>query len=178
VLAARDKSGSRSPRSPPRSARTARHANGARGAIDSQPLEAPNISCILDRSQCCTGGQAEDLNLAEPVYVFKVALAARKDIWRRIAAPPNPTLDDLHEAIYAAFDRYDEHMYSFFFPARPMTSLRKIYDSPEYAHPYNAESPDGSGDERIPSAAKARLQSLGLKPKQRFSYLFDFGDSW
>jgi hypothetical protein len=116
--------------------------------------------------------------MAGPVYIFKVALAGTKDIWRRIAIRPNQTLDDLHEAIYAAFDRYDEHMYSFFFPARPTTNLRKIHDSPEYTHPYNAESSDQFKEERTPSAAKARLQSLGLKPKQRFYYLFDFGDSW
>jgi hypothetical protein len=116
--------------------------------------------------------------MAETVYVFKVALAGTKDIWRRIAVRPSQTLDDLHEAIYAAFDRWDEHMYSFFFPARPTTNLRKIYDSPEYTHPYNAENPDPFHGERIPNAAKTRLNSLGLAPKQRFYYLFDFGDSW
>ncbi len=116
--------------------------------------------------------------MAEPVYIFKVALAGAKDVWRRIAVRPSQTLDHLHEAIYAAFDRYDEHVYSFFFPARPTTNLRNIYDSPEYTHPFNAENQDPFNDKRIPSAAKTRLNSLSLVPKQRFYYLFDFGDSW
>lgn len=116
--------------------------------------------------------------MAESVYVFKVALAGAKRIWRRIAILPIQTLDDLHEAIFAAFGRDDEHLYSFFFPARPTTSLRKIYDAPQYTHPENAEDAGPFGDELIPSAAKAKLKSLGFAPKQRFYYLFDFGDSW
>jgi hypothetical protein len=116
--------------------------------------------------------------MAEPVYVFKVAMAGAKGIWRRIAMLPTQTLDDLHEAIYHAFDRDGEHLYSFFFPARPTTSLRKIYDSPQYTHPENAKDAGPFGDEPIPSAAKAKLKALGLVPRQRFYYLFDFGDSW
>ena len=54
--------------------------------------------------------------MPESVYVFKVALSGSKRIWRRIAMRPAQTLDDLHEAIFTAFDRYDEHLYSFFFP--------------------------------------------------------------
>jgi len=54
--------------------------------------------------------------MAKPVYVLKVALCGSKGIWRRIAMLPAQTLDDLHEAIFTAFDRYDEHLYSFFFP--------------------------------------------------------------
>jgi len=34
------------------------------------------------------------------LYVFKVALAGQKSIWRRIAIPSDQTLDDLHEAIF------------------------------------------------------------------------------
>jgi len=116
--------------------------------------------------------------MAESIYVLKVALAPSKRLWRRIGILPNQTLNDLHEAIYAAFDRDDEHLYSFYLPSRPTTSLRKIYDAPEYTHPENAKDAGPFGDDKIPSAAKAKLKSLGLVPKQRFYYLFDFGDSW
>jgi len=116
--------------------------------------------------------------MTKSAYILKVALSGAKGIWRRIAVLPNQTLDDLHEAIYGAFDRDDEHLYSFFFPERPTTSLRKIYDSPEFTHPYNAEDPGPFGDEKVPDAAKAKMKSLGLVAKQRFYYLFDFGDSW
>ena len=58
-----------------------------------------------------------DGKMPQPIFIFKVALAGRKSIWRKIAMRGNQTLDDLHEAIFDAFDRYDEHLYSFYFPA-------------------------------------------------------------
>ena len=116
--------------------------------------------------------------MAEGVYILKVALCGAKGIWRRIAVVPTQTLDDLHEAIYAAFDRDDEHLYSFYFPERPTASLRKIYDSPQFTHPVAAADPGFLGDDKIPNAAKTKLKSLGLVPKRRFYYLFDFGDDW
>jgi len=116
--------------------------------------------------------------MPESVYVFKVALSGSKRIWRRIAVRPTQTLDDLHEAIFTAFDRYDEHLYSFYFPERPTTSLRAIYDSPQYAHPYDAENPSPFADEPVENAAKTKLSALGLVPKRKFVYLFDFGDEW
>ena len=48
-----------------------------------------------------------------PIFVLKVALEGDKSVWRRIAFRGDQTLDDVHEAVYRAFDRYDEHLYSF-----------------------------------------------------------------
>ncbi len=50
------------------------------------------------------------------IYTFKVALKGAKGIWRRIEVAGKQTLDDLHEAIFEAFDREEEHLYSFYFP--------------------------------------------------------------
>ena len=101
------------------------------------------------------------------IYVFKVALEGRKRIWRRIAVRGNQTLDNLHEAIYEAFDRDDEHLYSFY-----------LSDAVEYAHPYSCEGRGFFGDEKMNNAAKTRIETLKLKPGRKFKYLFDFGDSW
>jgi hypothetical protein len=113
-----------------------------------------------------------------PVIVFKVALSGQKSIWRKIAIKDSQTLDDLHEVIFDAFDRDDEHLYSFYFP-RPgaKLNLRKIRESREFTHPAACEDagPFGSDAE---NAAKTKLSSLHLKPKQNFAYLFDFGDEW
>ncbi|HEY4761804.1 MAG TPA: plasmid pRiA4b ORF-3 family protein [Thermoguttaceae bacterium] len=117
--------------------------------------------------------------MSQPIFIFKVALAGRKSIWRRIALKGNQTLDDFHEAIFDAFDRDDEHLYSFYFP----TSLPKrnfhlaIRDAPEYTHPYAFDS-DYQFETDAENAAKVKLSSLRLKPKQIFYYLFDFGDEW
>lgn len=115
--------------------------------------------------------------ISKRVYVFKVALAGRKSIWRRIAVRASQTLDDLHEAIYDAFDRYDEHLYSFYFPKPGAKGRNRLRDAVEYSHPYMEEEPDPFGE--VPcNAAKAKLSTLGLKPGQVFLYLFDFGDQW
>ncbi len=114
---------------------------------------------------------------AASVYVFKVALKGAKRIWRRIAVRSDQTLDDLHEAIFDAFDRDDEHLYSFYFlppGARGRAALRKAV---EFTHPYNAQEGDFFGKEPF-DASEDELRSLGLSKGQQFLYLFDFGDEW
>jgi hypothetical protein len=113
-----------------------------------------------------------------PVVILKVALAGRKNIWRRIALREEDTLEDLHDIIFDAFDRYDEHLYSFYFPKTPPkgNSLAWIRDAKEYTHSSACEEgPFGSHAE---DAAKTEIDSLGLKKDQKFYYLFDFGDEW
>lgn len=114
------------------------------------------------------------------VYVFKVALEPDPKIWRRIAIHGRQTLHDLHEAIYAAFDRYDEHLYSFYFPRGGTIKDRRrwLHETIEYTHPYNAAEPHPWTGEKLPSARKVRIDALRLKPEWRFKYLFDFGDKW
>ena len=115
--------------------------------------------------------------ISNRVFIFKVALAGRKTIWRRIALRASQTLDDLHHAIFGAFDRYDEHLYSFYFPKPGAKGRNRLRDAVEYTHPYTVEDP-GFVDEAPADAAKAPLSSLGLKPGRVFWYLFDFGDEW
>jgi hypothetical protein len=119
--------------------------------------------------------------MPQVVFVFKVALTYQPNIWRRIAARGNHTLHDLHEAIFDAFDRYDEHLYSFFFPklgskGRPLKRGEIEYTSSEAAD-YDDEL-DEEFDEGGRDASRTKLASLGLKRKQVFRYLFDWGDEW
>ena len=53
-------------------------------------------------------------------------------IYRKIAIRGDQTLKDLHDAIFDAFDREKEHLYSFSFPDKPTKSKRTIIGSPEY----------------------------------------------
>jgi len=111
------------------------------------------------------------------VIEFKVALKNRKSIWRRIATRSNQTLEQLHWAIYDAFDRDDEHLYSFYFP-RPGARGREIFrNSDEYTHPAVVEDPSLFGSD-AGNAAKTKLGTLSLQVGQTFLYLFDFGDEW
>ena len=116
--------------------------------------------------------------MLQAVFVLKVTLAGQKSIWRRIALRESQTLDDLHEAIFDAFERDDEHLYSFYFP-RPGTKGRdRLRDAVEYACPFSCKDPGPFSDDALPNAAKTALSSLGLKPGKVFLYLFDFGDEW
>lgn len=106
---------------------------------------------------------AEDPSAPPPtVYRFKVSLRGQKNVWRTIDVLSNQTLEDLHYAIQDAFGWDDDHLYAFFLSG-------KAWDrSTEYIRP------EGCG----PGARSAlvRLDRLGLRPRQRFLYIFDFGD--
>ena len=115
---------------------------------------------------------------AQQVYMLKVALKGAKRFWRRIAIRGDQTLDDLHGVIYDAFDRYDEHLYSFYFPPAGARGRDRLRHAVEYTHPFNAKDDGMFGDEPLPDASKARIGGLKLRPGQRFEYLFDFGDQW
>ncbi len=113
------------------------------------------------------------------IYTFKVALKYDKRTWRRIEIAANQTLDDLHEAIYKAFDRDDEHLYTFYFSDKPTSKSSSRLDAAmRYKHPYCFEDRYSDEDSNNHNAAKTRLESLNLKPTQQFEYLFDFGDCW
>jgi hypothetical protein len=117
-------------------------------------------------------------NVKSSVFVFKVTLAGARSVWRRIAVRGNQTLDYLHEAIFQAFDRDDEHMYSFFFPRPGCKGRASLRGAEEYTHPFNAAHPGPFADKPLNNAGTARLSALGLKAGSTFLYLFDFGDEW
>ena len=107
-------------------------------------------------------------------------MAGEKSIWRKIALRGNQTLDDLHDAIYDAFDRYDEHLYSFYFPP-PGTkelAMSKLRDDVEYTHSSVSRRKGRFPIWTCGMPRKTKLSSLKLKPKQLLYYLFDFGDEW
>jgi hypothetical protein len=102
------------------------------------------------------------------VFVLKVALKNRKGVWRRIAVRGNQTLTTLHGAIFHAFGRYDDHLFSFYFSKNPRSKSRLRL---EHAAEYGCAQSDT--DSR---ADDTRIDSLGLRPGSVFEYLFDYGD--
>jgi hypothetical protein len=118
-------------------------------------------------------------------YIFKVKLKHDKRIWRRIEILGSQTLDDLHMAIQEAFNFDADHLYSFFMSG-------KAWDISDFEY-YHLEADGGppeasmrtvlslirgsKPEPRLP-ATTVRIESLNLKPKQKFLYLFDYGDEW
>jgi len=112
------------------------------------------------------------------ICVLKVALFGDRTIWRTIAIRSDQTLDDMHAVIFEAFDRFDEHLYSFWFSPRGATGPNATRDGVEYTSPVEIGEHHGWGEREFYDASKTRLSALKLRPGQKFSYLFDFGDSW
>jgi len=101
-----------------------------------------------------------------------------KRIYRNIEILENQTLADLHEFIFGAFKRFDEHLYSFFLTRKATKSIGIIYDSPEFTHPMNLEIQIGFDLKERYNAAVTKIGELNLCEKQKLYYLFDFGDEW
>ena len=113
------------------------------------------------------------------VYTFKVALDSDKRTYRVIEIRGNQTMDAFHEIIFNAFDRDDEHLYSFYLTRKPIKSVNRRYDFAEYTDSEAAE--DGNslfGGPATHDASSTNIEELNLKIKDKLYYLFDFGDSW
>jgi len=111
------------------------------------------------------------------IYQFRVSIIGIPKLYRTIEASEDCTFDDLHDAIFQAFDRYDYHLYSFFITRKDTKNMRTIYNAPEITHPQNVEDIMGFG-KRKKSTAKTRIGNVGLNQNDVFHYLFDFGDDW
>lgn len=100
---------------------------------------------------------------AERGFRVKVSLQWDRRIWRVIEMLDNQTLEDLHLAIQDAFNWDNDHLYAFFLSGQAWDRLTEI------------SGPFGD-DAEPPTTDEITLGELELRPKQRFLYLFDFGD--
>jgi hypothetical protein len=95
-------------------------------------------------------------------FVLQLTMAGEPGFSRDIEIAEDQNLEDLHLAIQKTLDWDDDHLYSFFMGRRaydPKTEIGSPWsDSARHTH-------------------QVTLGSLGLKAKQKFLYLFDYGDS-
>ena len=97
------------------------------------------------------------------VYLFKVTFLSAKRISRSLALRSEHTLDDLHFAIQRAIRWDGDHLYSFFMNGT-------LYDEQyQFACPAEEDAPAFT--------TEVVIGELGLVPKHRFLYYFDYGDS-
>ena len=89
----------------------------------------------------------------------------RPPIWRRLVAPLNWRLDQLHLAIQAAFNWWNSHLHEF-----RIGGLR--YGDPDVEDVSFEDSPP-LFDER-----EVTLRDFGHDPSVRFVYTYDLGDNW
>lgn len=94
-----------------------------------------------------------------------------EEISRTIEIRGNQTLEDLHDAIFDAYNRFDEHMYEFQFGKGPHDPKGKRY--------VLGTMLDAGDEERFTGdVARTTIDSLKLKVGQPFGYWFDYGDNW
>ncbi len=105
--------------------------------------------------------------------ITKKFAAKNRVISRTIEIGGGQTLQDLHRAIFDAFDREEEHMYEFQVGGKgPMDSKARSYVLPmAMDDPFSARKPAGD-------VTRTTIVSLGLKVGSVFGYWFDFGDDW
>lgn len=100
--------------------------------------------------------------MSEKVYQLYIALEYIEPlIWRRFLVADNAALAKLHKIIQIVMGWKDRHLYEFHI------------DGNRYGKP-----DEEWGEFKITSDKKVRLSDLELKEKQKFGYLYDFGDSW
>jgi hypothetical protein len=94
---------------------------------------------------------------------------------RTIQVRGDQTLADLHEAIFDAFDREEEHMYEYQFGKKPMDRKGARYRlllNDGFDFDFDDDEDEG-GD-----VIETTLDAVNLHLRQTFFYWFDFGDDW
>lgn len=86
------------------------------------------------------------------------------DCWRILRLDFSHSLYDLHRMIQLAFEFGDDHLFEF------------CIGNGVFKKTYTIEEAVTSGEEL--SVYETCLGQLGLREKEKFTYLFDFGDSW
>jgi len=103
----------------------------------------------------------EGVAIYPPLYQLKVTLRGiRPPIWRRVLVPGNVTLARLHRIIQNVMGWWNYHLYSFTIRGQEFSEGEDEYDS------------------GFLQATGHRVFQLDLRPRVRFTYLYDFGDGW
>jgi hypothetical protein len=130
------------------------HRPGNRAVRPSVPQAAPPASLYVLAVYMIGGPTSEKF--------------ANKEISRVIEIRGDQTLEHLHQAIFKAYDRWEEHLYEFQFGKRAFDPA-----GPNYGIPDSSAKKNNDGDART-----TKLDDLNLKLHRAFGYLFDFGDEW
>ena len=93
-------------------------------------------------------------------------------ISRTLEIRGNQTLEDLHNAIFKAFNRFDNHLYEFQIGGKGPNDPK--------ARRYGFSSTDDEimGGKLAGDVRETILDDVKLKKDEAFGYWFDFGDDW
>jgi hypothetical protein len=98
-------------------------------------------------------------------HIFKVSIGGWRGgggVWRRLAVPPDLSLDSLARAILRAFNFDDDHLYDFRY--RDQRGKSRVYNHPE--------------TDEGPFTHAITVGKTGLALKDEMLFTFDYGDDW
>ena len=94
-------------------------------------------------------------------------------ISRTIQIRGDQTLEGLHDIIFTAFDREDDNAYEFRMSGGPHDQTTRIYVLPSELFRKPLKNRSIAGD-----VTRTRIDALGLKEDDIFTYWFDFENDW
>jgi hypothetical protein len=100
-------------------------------------------------------------------YQFKIQLkgVTKPPVWRRVIVPEKLTFHEFHEVIQLAFEWQDYHLYQF-------------SPSGYGSNPVIAVPSEDDWEQPEMNAMKTNLNKFFTQAKQKFIYIYDFGDDW
>lgn len=106
------------------------------------------------------------------LYQFKIQLKniAHPPVWRRVLVPAGFSFSKFHKVIQAAFGWENYHLYQF---SPKGWGSEPVIGVPD---PSGFESPFDKMKEL--NSAKTKLSDIFTKEKQKYTYVYDFGDDW
>lgn len=97
---------------------------------------------------------------------------ANPEVSRTIELQGRNTLKALHQILFRAFDRSEQHLYEF------QIGGRGPHDPNARRYELKQDFPNGGNDELAGDVETTTIASLGLSVDESFGYGFDFGDDW
>src|ERR1700730_10587553 len=103
-------------------------------------------------------------------FQFKIQINNITDppVWRRLLVPEQITFLRMHLVIQAAFGWEDYHMFQFSPKGYASEPIIGIPSEDDFNYP----------DFKKFDAKKVKLSEIFTVPKQKFTYIYDFGDDW
>ncbi|MDO4249933.1 MAG: hypothetical protein Q4C68_00305 [Moraxella sp.] len=111
------------------------------------------------------------VSLLEPHYPIN-------QLHRVLEVKGSVTFYELHQALFDAFDRHDEHLWKFIITRKKSDGISKLYDCQEQVLLPDDFLWEEGDDSLILHKANTPLDALNLTEKDYFYYWFDFGDDW
>jgi hypothetical protein len=103
----------------------------------------------------------------DDILQLKITLQWTKPpIWRRVLVDKNTTFLELHYIIQIAMGWTNSHLHEFTVKGTRIGELNEAFDDLDF------------GEEKPIDASTVTLGSVVSAPKEKFEYVYDFGDDW